>query len=132
MLKYRRHKIPDFGFRISDFSLAILFILLLSCYSSYAQEKFSVQDSAKASRNMYGDLLNDDAVYNKTSPAWKPFIEVIAVNNATWLVDRYLFNEPYSRITSDSWESNVHGHWEWDNDRFGINFIGHPYSGTMY
>ena len=21
--------------------------------------------------------------------------------------------------------------WEWDNDRFGVNFIGHPYSGTL-
>lgn len=116
------------GIRYSVFC----FIILLSALSSFAQKKFDVQDSSKAERNMYGDLLNDDRQYNKIYPAWKPAVELIAINNTTWLVDRYLINADYARIDEKTWKSNITGHWVWDDDRFGINFIGHPYSGTMY
>src|SRR5205085_4906626 len=32
----------------------------------------------------------------------------------------------------DSWKHNLTTGWEWDNDRFGINFSGHPYTGSLY
>ena len=30
-----------------------------------------------------------------------------------------------------SWKHNLQTGWEWDTDRFGINFVGHPYSGSL-
>jgi hypothetical protein len=52
--------------------------------------------------NKYGDLLNDDTAYNKKYHLWIPVAELLCIHTLTWSMDR-----------------------------FGINFIGHPYSGTL-
>jgi hypothetical protein len=124
--------ISIFGFRISKFLFLSFAAFLLTNTVCIAQEKFVVQDSTKAGRNLYGDLLEDDKVYNKVYPIWKPAIEVIAINNATWMIDRYILNYDWARVSEKTWRSNLRGQMEWDDDRFGINFLGHPYSGTMY
>jgi hypothetical protein len=82
-------------------------------------------------QNKYGDLLNDDILFNKKYPAWIPLVEVAATNAAVWSIDRYVMNADYSKIGPDTWKYNLQKGWEWDVDRFGINFIGHPYSGTL-
>src|SRR5260221_3347251 len=82
-------------------------------------------------QNKYGDLLNDDPEYNKRYPIWMPAVEVLGVTAFTWSVDRYLLNADYARIGSSTWKNNLQKGWEWDTDRFGINFVGHPYSGTL-
>lgn len=82
--------------------------------------------------NHYGDLLNDDIKYNKKYPWWKPAVNVFGVNLFTWTMDRFVFNEPFSHIGPSTWNYNINQGWEWDSDRFGINFIGHPYTGSMY
>src|SRR5260221_3713703 len=82
-------------------------------------------------QNKYGDLLNDDAEYNKRYPIWMPAVEVLGVTAFTWSVDRYLLNADYARIGPSTWKNNLQKGWEWDTDRFGINFVGHPYSGTL-
>jgi hypothetical protein len=43
-----------------------------------------------------------------------------------------LFNYEWARISPSTWKYNIQKGWEWDEDRFGINFIGHPYSGSYY
>jgi len=83
-------------------------------------------------QNKYGDLLNDDINYNKKYPVWKPMVNVIGINAFTWAVDRYVFDESFSHVGPSTWGNSIHKGWEWDADRFGINFIGHPYSGSMY
>jgi hypothetical protein len=83
-------------------------------------------------RNKYGDLLNDDKEYNKRYPFWKPEVEVIGVNVFTWTMDRFLLNESFSHIGPATWSYNLRKGWEWDDDRFGVNFIAHPYTGSMY
>jgi hypothetical protein len=114
--------------KILSFNLRHSLVALLLTGLSYAgHAQVAVPDT-----NIYGDLRNDNRKYNKVYPYWKPFIEVIAINNATWLVDRYVMNYDWSDVNEKTWRSNLTGHWEWDADRFGINFIGHPYSGTMY
>lgn len=80
---------------------------------------------------MFGDLLNDNTVYNKKSPLWIPVVEVPAFNVAVWAIDRYVLNEDFSRIGPDSWSHNIKTGWEWDTDRFGVNFLLHPYSGGI-
>jgi hypothetical protein len=83
-------------------------------------------------RNKYGDLLNDDIKFNKRYPIWKPLVEVVGINVFTWSMDRFLFNEPFSHIGPSTWKYNIQKGWEWDDDRFGINFLAHPYTGSMY
>ncbi|RWY55775.1 DUF3943 domain-containing protein [Mucilaginibacter gilvus] len=83
-------------------------------------------------QNKYGDLLNDDIQYNKKYPIWKPAVEVLGVNVFTWSLDRFILNAEFSHIGPASWGYNFRNGWEWDSDRFGINFIGHPYTGSMY
>ncbi len=82
-------------------------------------------------QNKYGDLLNDDSVLNKRYPIWIPAAQVFATNAFVWSVDRYLFNFDFARISTTTWKDNLQKGLEWDNDRFGINFVGHPYSGTL-
>ncbi|MDB4921334.1 DUF3943 domain-containing protein [Mucilaginibacter sp.] len=82
-------------------------------------------------RNKYGDLLNDDIKFNKKYPIWKPAVEVLGINVFTNVLDRAL-GEDFSHVGPSVWNNNINKGWEWDADRFGINFIGHPYTGSMY
>jgi hypothetical protein len=83
-------------------------------------------------QNKYGDLLNDDTAYNKKYPLWKPALQVVGLNLSTFLLDRYVGKYDFSiPVGFKSWGHNIKTGWEWDTDRFGINFIGHPYSGTL-
>jgi len=82
-------------------------------------------------QNKYGDLLYDDKEYNKKYPLWKPALEVLGADIFTWSVDRYILNADYARIGFTTWKYNINKGWEWDKDRFGVNFLGHPYSGTL-
>jgi Domain of unknown function (DUF3943) len=82
-------------------------------------------------QNKYGDLLNDDSLYNRKYPLWIPILEVAGANTSVWSMDRYYLDADFARIGPESWKYNLKKGWEWDLDRFGINFIGHPYSGTM-
>jgi hypothetical protein len=81
--------------------------------------------------NKYGDLLEDDTAYNKRYPFWIPVCEVLGTLALTVAADRYILNADYARIGPATWKYNIEKGWEWDSDRFGVNFIGHPYSGTL-
>ncbi|MES1198193.1 MAG: DUF3943 domain-containing protein [Chitinophagaceae bacterium] len=82
--------------------------------------------------NMYGDLLNDDPVYNRRYPLWVPATRVAFTNVVNWTVVRYLFKYDWAKISPTTWKNNLRGPWVWDNDRFGINFIGHPHTGNYF
>jgi len=83
-------------------------------------------------QNKYGDLLDDDTAYNRRYPLWIPLFESAAVNASIWYIDRYMLNADFARVNMETWKANLKHSWEWDQDRFGVNFIGHPYSGTLY
>jgi hypothetical protein len=82
--------------------------------------------------NKYGDLLNDDLLYNKRQPLWKPAAEVLGVNVVFAGFNRYIAKADYGYISTKTWKHNLKTGPEWDTDEFGINFIGHPYQGTLY
>jgi hypothetical protein len=82
--------------------------------------------------NKYGDLLNDDTAFNKKSHWLRPVAQIFGLNLLQVGIDRYLLKEDYARVGLTSWGDNIRGGWEWDTDRFGVNFIGHPYTGSMY
>jgi len=82
--------------------------------------------------NMYGDLLNDDPLYNPRSSIAMVILRVTLANVTTLAIDRYVFNYDFSRVGFNSWKDNLKKGWEWDEDRFGMNYFFHPFSGGMY
>jgi hypothetical protein len=82
--------------------------------------------------NMYGDLIEDNPAYIQRSPWWLCAIRVAGNNVVTWAFDRYIFNADFARIGFNSWSHNLKTGFEWDTDRFGMNYFFHPYSGAGY
>jgi hypothetical protein len=82
--------------------------------------------------NMYGDLRDDNPEYSPKSPWWSCAIRVTLNNVFTWASDRYIFNSDFARIGPSTWKHNLKTGWEWDTDRFGMNYFFHPYSGAGY
>jgi hypothetical protein len=101
-------------------------------YYSYldpALERDSLKDTVY---NKYGDLRNDKPEFNKKYPWWTVVLKLTGANVFTFAVDRYIFNYDFSRVGFNSWNHNIKTGWEWDTDRFGMNFIIHPYSGSTF
>jgi hypothetical protein len=82
--------------------------------------------------NMYGDLREDNPAYNPKAPLWSCGVRVVASNVLTWASDRIIFNSDFARISPSTWSHNLKTGWEWDTDRFGMNFFLHPYTGAGY
>ena len=89
-------------------------------------------------QNKYGDLLRDDSAYNKRYSLWLPFVEVCGDNLALSLIDSRLLKLQFSMVNITSWKRTVTAGfpwgpgWEWDQDRFGNNFLSHPIMGNFY
>lgn len=82
--------------------------------------------------NAYGDLLNDDPAYNKRYPLWVPAVGIVRTNVVNWAIARYVYDFDWAHTSTETWKQNLKGPWVWDKDRFGINFIGHPHTGSTY
>jgi hypothetical protein len=89
-------------------------------------------------QNKYGDLLKDDPLYNKKYSLLRPSLEVIGDNIALSLVDSRILKLQFSKVNIITWHRTInagwpwnHG-WEWDQDRFGNNFLSHPIMGNFY
>lgn len=83
-------------------------------------------------QNKYADLLNDDTAYNKKYPLWIPAVQTLGFNALIFSIDRYIFKYDFAtEVGFNSWKHNIQTGWEWDTDRFGVNFVGHPYSGNL-
>jgi hypothetical protein len=82
--------------------------------------------------NSYGNLLHDDPLYNKREPIWKPAVQVLGINGLFMGFNRYVTKADYAYVNTETWRKNLTSKPEWDTDEFRINFIGHPYQGTLY
>lgn len=89
--------------------------------------------------NMYGDLLNDDPIYNAKLPIWKPAVQIVIQEVILNLVDHYVMHFDWATVGFHSWDRTVlhsgfpwNKGWEWDNARFGNDFLLHPYTGASY
>jgi hypothetical protein len=82
--------------------------------------------------NKYGNLRNDLPEFNAKYPVWTVVAKVTGANLFTFAIDRYLLNYEFSRVGFNSWKHTFQTGWEWDTDRFGMNFIIHPYSGSAF
>ena len=61
-----------------------------------------------------------------------PFVNILGVDVFIWSLDRFVLNESFSHIGPATWKYNLRKGWQWDDDRFGVNFVAHPYSGSLY
>jgi hypothetical protein len=82
--------------------------------------------------NVYGDLLNDDPQYNRRYKWYIPATRVITTDVLNWATAKYIFNYNWPDTSISDWKNNIKRGWEWDADKFGVNFIGHPHSGNYY
>jgi hypothetical protein len=100
--------------------------------NSDPENKFDQIKSIDSTRfDMFGNLLDDDTLYVKKYPLWRPLTEVLELHIALGLINRYVSNADFGRVGFNTWSSNIKNGWEWDTDRFGMNFLGHPYSGGL-
>ncbi len=86
----------------------------------------------KRPRNTYGDLLDDDPVYNPRSSFVVPLIRVTTANIFGWAWLRYVAKAGYAKISLQTWKDNLRGKVVWDSDDFGTNFLSHPHAGSDY
>ena len=63
---------------------------------------------------------------------WLAAGEVFALNIGVWLLDLYILDQDYARITLKSMRRNLKTGFVWDNDNFSINLLSHPYHGNLY
>lgn len=93
-------------------------------------------DTTKYDR--YGDLLNDDPEYTRKSKVWRPAAQIVVENTILNIVDRTVFHLHFAQTDFHSWGKNLKAGWpwgngwEWDQDRFGNNFLSHPMMGSFY
>ena len=83
-------------------------------------------------RSAYGDLLNDDPRYNRRYSVGLVLARVTSSNVFGWAYSRYVMKEEWAEISIKTIKNNFSHRWEWDNDRFGTNFIVHPRAGSDY
>ena len=82
--------------------------------------------------NKYGGLLNDDPLYNPKAPASIVSSRVLSSNIFNWALNRYYFKVEWTSSGMPDWKRNFSEGGEWDVDGFGINFLGHPHTGSYY
>ena len=76
--------------------------------------------------------------YNKKSPVWVPAVQVVAENLVLNIVDRTVLHLEFAKTNPKTWNRTLHAGfpwnsgWEWDQDRFGNNFLSHPMMGSFY
>jgi len=89
-------------------------------------------------QNKYGDLLRDDSLYNKKYSLFIPFAEGIGDNVLLSLIDSRILKYSWAMVNVKTWKSNLSAgppwgpNWDWDQTRFGNDFMGHPYFGNLY
>jgi hypothetical protein len=62
---------------------------------------------------------------------WRPYLESLGLNGLYNMGNRLRGHET-ARIGPSSWYANMKHGFEWDNNPFGVNQIGHPYQGSNY
>lgn len=111
-------------------------IILHSDTTGNEPKKTNLIDTTK--HNKYDDLLTDDPKFNPKYPIWKPALQVVGENVLLNLLDRSVMNLEFANVNFKTWNRTLHAGfpwnsgWEWDQDRFGNNFLSHPMMGSFY
>ena len=49
-----------------------------------------------------------------------------------WGFTYFVRDGEWSRISPDTWITNLKFAWQWDNNKFANNQFAHPYHGSLY
>lgn len=111
--------------RCSGIFLFACWLLLHSISGLQAQEAPVNADSL-----LTATTLPDTAVSRKPAQAR---VMLLTAEVAPWIVDRYIRQMDYARLTWKSTAYNLNpGNWAWDGDGFTTNQFGHPYHGSVF
>lgn len=94
--------------------------------------RLQIDTADRRPRNAYGDLMDDDPIYNRRYSAALVLARVTNSNVFGWAYTRYVMKEEWAEISLNTWKKNLKEGWEWDVDDFGTNFISHPRAGSDY
>ncbi len=59
-------------------------------------------------------------------------LEGFLVNAVVNRMNVWILRDSLFEVTPSSWRSNLRRGWEFDQDDFMVNMLGHPYQGSMY
>jgi len=76
-------------------------------------------------------MLTAGAQEEKPHPWWA-LGEVVVVNGIVYGLDRYILNQPFSKISWKTIKHNLRSSYAWDDDNFYVNQFGHAYQGSLY
>src|SRR5271157_3315479 len=57
------------------------------------------------------DLSKGDQEFNKKYPLWLPLADVVGINALINVIDRYILNYDFVRISLNSWGNNLRAGW---------------------
>lgn len=111
-------------------------VLLFTALETFAQsDTISHNDTSITDTRLktaYGNLFRDDPQYNPRYSIGGTVLRVTTTNAFNWALNHYIFKEEWTNTGPKIWKDNLKYGWEWDADRFGTNFLGHPHSGSNY
>src|SRR5688500_1882024 len=58
--------------------------------------------------------------------------EVMFTNVVLNRINLWVFDAEWARISGESFSRNLRVAWEWDDDKFETNMLGHPFNGSWY
>jgi hypothetical protein len=58
-------------------------------------------------------------------------VQAIGVDAGLWAYNSYIANEPWAKISTQSFKNNIEQGWVIDEDEFDVNQFGHPYQGAL-
>ena len=82
--------------------------------------------------NSHGQLLKDDPLYNPRYAWWKVSARVLTTNVVNWAIAKYVYKFDWPSSGPKDWKRNFQRSPVWDEDRFSLNFVGHPHTGNFY
>jgi hypothetical protein len=116
------------------FAIGLLFAQNLSAQNdsliTYADTSVNADPVAMISRSYH--LHDDDPDYNAKAPVWLVSGRVLASNVFNWALNRYVYKKDWTSSGMADWKNSFRKGPEWDTDKFGYNFLGHPHTGNYY
>ena len=127
-----------FHWRVNCAAFLAAVALMAPAGAARAQDAASADTSfapAVSQVAVTADSLHSTLVYTPPTPKFiRAFGEVFLTNFVVWSYDRYIRpggGEGF-RVGIQSWKDNALNGFEWDDNQFSTNQLGHPYHGSLY
>lgn len=103
--------------------LLVALTISLSLYSQFSMRKQSTVIRLPE---------KEDLEYYSKKNGWGAAAQVFGFNMGLFAFNRFIANEDFAHVTSNSIKTNFKKGFIWDNDLIGSNMFLHPYHGSLY